>query len=697
MNSQGDKSGVDASLQIMPLFFEYTGVHSGEIRLFEHQKIFREAKNNFVVLDAPTGSGKTLAALETLKKSGEDGIFIYPTNQLIEDQANAIKELLVRTGTPAEEILILDGNKPEKTRNSTETFTEMYSYAILVAHGDSLNAMVVQKKRAKGTIIHDFLNKLTVSTKILLTNVDTLYLIAKARYHLSPRILERLTTFNVIVIDELHYYAGVALANLLYILKFLLSLVAKSEEGKKKRVIFLGATHNETVYLVRESFPDTLVRSAQGKNLVANSELEKKGRFVRRKTILDLKTQQEVLWTEEDLQKVCEDVLACVPSEQEVENCPVVLLIIVNSVDFARRLHRRLKESVPPFYKNRLHAIHGFVPKTERKTLQEMDRAILVGTSAIELGIDFDVPNLIFEANDSAAFIQRLGRGGRHRECKALAYVPSEVIYNLRKLKNRTVQMISYDQIVNIVRKSLGNLSSYADFVISPQALRLIAALARSVSKNEEDAEEIFKLFNYLLESVKDLKYQSKTMKDHICKLNDLDLKSLLHRRVTKAIERAGGARGQMNQVLCHDPETGYIFEANIMELTKYHVETRKLQEFNHDSIAPSLRSRYDPEDYVFCLKERRRGGTIKIETQNTQIGDPQVIRLDNFKVIGTALSPRIVKGLADRNIFVKTGVPRPRHRDWRITSFKTIEDDEVVIGGWALVVEHLIEQGLWR
>jgi len=39
---------------------------------------------------------------------------------------------------------------------------------------------------------------------------------------------------------------------------------------------------------------------------------------------------------------------------------------------------------------------------------------LVVGTSAVDVGVDFRIHLLIFEAGDSAIFVQRLGRLGRH-------------------------------------------------------------------------------------------------------------------------------------------------------------------------------------------------------------------------------------------------------------------------------------------
>jgi len=39
---------------------------------------------------------------------------------------------------------------------------------------------------------------------------------------------------------------------------------------------------------------------------------------------------------------------------------------------------------------------------------------MLVGTSTVDVGVDFEINFLIFESIDSGTFLQRLGRLGRH-------------------------------------------------------------------------------------------------------------------------------------------------------------------------------------------------------------------------------------------------------------------------------------------
>ncbi|MFM9158512.1 MAG: helicase-related protein, partial [Dolichospermum sp.] len=63
--------------------------------------------------------------------------------------------------------------------------------------------------------------------------------------------------------------------------------------------------------------------------------------------------------------------------------------------------------------------ISGRIDKQEREKIHDelknsQQSVLIVGTSAVDVGVDFRIHLLIFEASDSATFIQRLGRLGRH-------------------------------------------------------------------------------------------------------------------------------------------------------------------------------------------------------------------------------------------------------------------------------------------
>jgi CRISPR-associated endonuclease/helicase Cas3 len=87
--------------------------------------------------------------------------------------------------------------------------------------------------------------------------------------------------------------------------------------------------------------------------------------------------------------------------------------IILNSVVAARRIARMLDKQLQS-YGIKIGEVTGLVDNQQRhKAMEEAD--LIIGTSTIDVGIDFHISLLIFETLDAGSFLQRLGRLGRVR------------------------------------------------------------------------------------------------------------------------------------------------------------------------------------------------------------------------------------------------------------------------------------------
>ena len=100
----------------------------------------------------------------------------------------------------------------------------------------------------------------------------------------------------------------------------------------------------------------------------------------------------------------------------------------MNSVATARRLVALLKERLEKPYGISIGENTGLTNPEER---QSFEKTILVGTSTVDIGVDFRINYLIFEAYGAGSFIQRFGRLGRHEGYKvyrAYALIPRFVL-----------------------------------------------------------------------------------------------------------------------------------------------------------------------------------------------------------------------------------------------------------------------------
>jgi len=91
-------------------------------------------------------------------------------------------------------------------------------------------------------------------------------------------------------------------------------------------------------------------------------------------------------------------------------------LVILNSVAQARQATQLLAQLLPGIL---VREISGHIDRRERsQTHSELSNSsqpvLVIGTSAVDVGVDFKIHLLIFESSDSATVIQRLGRLGRH-------------------------------------------------------------------------------------------------------------------------------------------------------------------------------------------------------------------------------------------------------------------------------------------
>jgi CRISPR-associated endonuclease/helicase Cas3 len=115
-----------------------------------------------------------------------------------------------------------------------------------------------------------------------------------------------------------------------------------------------------------------------------------------------------------------------------VDNRPAAKgAIIVNSVAQAKRVVMRLTESLKPFGLT-VGENTGFTSRTRRS--QSYDCDLLVGTSTVDVGVDFQINFLLFESRDAGTFLQRLGRLGRHD-----GYKKDEVIYRFDKFQAHAI------------------------------------------------------------------------------------------------------------------------------------------------------------------------------------------------------------------------------------------------------------------
>lgn len=522
------------NLIIKPAYIPYSKERLGNLKLMEHQKETKNSSEKLLILDAPTSSGKTLAILARFIVTNGDGIFLYPTNELIKDQGRNIKDLLNKIGTTSK-IIPMEGEV-----ESIEADTEVI---IAVVTGDSLEGLA----KSKGEVIKNILHMVNDNRRLLiLTNVDTLLLLFKMQYKGGRKLLSEFLfrNFSVLAIDELHLYSGVAFANLFYLTWLL--------KDKFKQIIISSATLNESIEIFKETFREYKVISP-----IVLSENEGNAREIRHEVKLTIFPSNNIL-SRVDIDKLLVNVkLLFNPSSSN----SIDTLVIVNSVVLSEELTDTLRHI---YGYERVGIINGLIPSNLRKS-----NLLTVGTSAIEVGVDYDINNLIFEGTNAGSFIQRLGRVGRHKNGTAIGYVPVGAYEKLNKfIEDDKSYHLTIRKLSEYADKAISHLENYTGFSKSIYGAVLFIAILYKVEKETSSRYNPYEILNGIKKSWQKLR-------PSFFKEEDLEIIfSITSNNVIDVISE-GGARGDILSIPVFLQKYREYSRMNILDLsrTNFHFE----------------------------------------------------------------------------------------------------------------------------
>jgi len=465
----------EISLEINPVFLEFAEPKEtwGSFSLMSHQVACRDASiPNFTLMNAPPSGGKTLASLaRVLNRFEEDrntrgAIFVYPTNSLLEDQAESLKNLLNKK---EKSITLLNGEYllPDELPDS--------DLKLLMVNGTTLEAYMEGSTAKKGDVLYKLLSG--DQKTIMLTNPDTIALIFKGRYH-SPTALMRqfLRTFEgcTFVLDEFHLYHGAALSWILYLIWFIRKQIDD--------IIVSSATLKYKLDDFKELFQDRQLCPVKAKIVERGHEARKRVNL----TLIPGNPPSKLGDGDLFVEKAKE-----LYEESSSQKRPY-LLVLVDSVAFCDYLAKRLVEI---YGEEKIGTIHGFVPHNVRTGALQKD--IVIGTRAVELGIDFDVPSLLFEASDASSFIQRLGRAGRHAEARVIGIIDRLTLERLKKFDGTT---IDYSMLEENIYKYMVNPRNYFDFIRSREATKLFLSIHYSYLEHTPGKRGLRQIRDFIFE-----------------------------------------------------------------------------------------------------------------------------------------------------------------------------------------------------
>ena len=355
----------------------------------ETLKAIRDPNIDVIINTAMTGDGKSLAAyLETLLKGTQQEYYnvigLYPTNELARDQEIQIKRYL-------EFFKVVD-----ELRISRLSGPELEIYA------ESEN---IKKWGAIATR--------TQQSEIILTNPDIFHYLHRHAYLTPIDSPNKLwspidTRFDLFIFDEFHVFTAPQIASVIN------TILLIKHTNRRKKYLFLSATPDEQlIQLLQKAgfkpkiidpltenkyrFPDT-----GNQNLQLQAEGWRQVSRAISLTFISLEPNYQAtetwLWENRNL---IADYFQNNPGSKGA--------VILNSIAAVKRLTPRFKEF---FHTFRVEENTSLTGKGDKERSLEAD--LVLGTSTIDVGVDFKINFLIFESADAGSFIQRLGRLGRH-------------------------------------------------------------------------------------------------------------------------------------------------------------------------------------------------------------------------------------------------------------------------------------------
>lgn len=361
-----------------------------------------------------TGDGKSLAAyLAGLLNPKFRTIALYPTIELVTDQEKQVsgycKDFNLDASKRVDSLYGAELARRLENPEKNNKFKELFK--------------VVERQ------------------KTLLTNPDIFHFITHFSYYnpacdraLLPLLFAR--NFDLYVADEFHIFGvhqEAAILNSLLLIRY--NRVRK----RPMKVLFTSATPKasfikklqEAGFQIAEVKGNYESESTPGyRQILQSVELE----FVQ----LD-RDSDPLTWLKEQAETIKE----ILKTEGKGRG-----LIILNSVAQVSRAVREL-QAIFPEDQVKVREISGRIDRQERTVtqteLQNAEQSVLViGTSAVDVGVDFRIHLLIFEASDSATFIQRLGRLGRHPNFsayKALVLLSSRTPWIMARLNEKLAEL----------------------------------------------------------------------------------------------------------------------------------------------------------------------------------------------------------------------------------------------------------------
>jgi CRISPR-associated endonuclease/helicase Cas3 len=358
-------------------------------RLSQHQArtygLLGDQNLDVIFNTALTGDGKSLSAYLPALRDNHCTMGLYPTNELSRDQESQVDGYVKQLSlTP----------RPQRVcRLNSEQLTE---------YADNHNV-------SRQT---ELLRRIEQS-EILLANPDIYHLIMNGYYlrHSDARdkvFNPLIKNFTLTIFDEFHIFSAPQIVSVINAM-----LLTRATHGAgRRKFLFLSATPSEQLRanLERAGLRYAIVEGEYRHALADEAttiDQDEYRRITHQVSLFFDITARPDKTAERWLIENVESVIVKFFREHPGSRCAVIL----NSVGAVKRLVNQLRPTLQR-YGISVGENTGFSTRDERR--ESMAKDVLIGTSTIDIGVDFKINLLIFEATGAGNFIQRLGRLGRH-------------------------------------------------------------------------------------------------------------------------------------------------------------------------------------------------------------------------------------------------------------------------------------------
>lgn len=438
--------------------------------LYHQQRTYEALKANDLVINTyNTGTGKTRASLLRLfDLKNENVLFIAPTNELIHQHANDIREFVEEqklnfyvaevTGQKLREWEVIDdpGYRVRNPRKLHELIQNPRVYFPEVPQSRPL---------------------------ILVTNPDIFYLCFYGVYSQLDRanlFRHFLQDFNYIVIDEFHYYNAKQLAN------FLTFFMLSQEFGyfdNGRKVCLLSATPDERVL----TYLDTI--GLEYTHISPDNEPSESNSYKKIQTLSELELTIHSNKMCQTLKMQPEWIRDPLHSEKEGA-------VISSSLRTINEIKQTLQTAG---FREKIGLITGAVPTDERRKATESFPLVLA-TPTVDIGYNFkklgksrqNIDFVCFDALYGSEFTQRIGRAGRLLGKEDTTHASIAHAFVQGKLHTQLQPGETYDrrEFATLVKESLGEDNRFYHYIQSYAVLEAFYPLYELYRQTAEERQD---------------------------------------------------------------------------------------------------------------------------------------------------------------------------------------------------------------